>query len=54
VTGKAEVGGFQFDVFPRRRKLDGHLESQGIRLDSVETPEELSLGSNGTIIYLCQ
>jgi hypothetical protein len=54
VTGKAEVGGFQFDVFPRRRKLDGHFESQGIWLDSLETPEELSLGSNGTPIYLCR
>jgi hypothetical protein len=52
VTGKAEVGGFQFDVFPGR-KLDGHFESQEIRLDSLETPEELSLGSNGTTIYLC-
>jgi len=53
VTGKAEVGGFQFDVFPRRRKVDGHFEDQGSTLDDLKTPAELSV-KNGEALYLCR
>lgn len=52
VTGKAEHGGFQFDVFPRRSEPPGHffhcpqvtgsMVKQG-ELEHHATPEELGL-----------
>lgn len=64
VTGKAEEGGFQFDIFPRRPEpTNGHFfefdvqfetsrerAAGGRKLKLLETPAELSGVSNGAII----
>lgn len=44
VTGKAEFGGLQFDIFPRRPGVDGRfINHAGRELDSVSSPSELEL-----------
>ena len=47
VTGKAEIGGFQFDIFPRRPKVDGKfLCEEGWErreVDSISSPSELGI-----------
>jgi len=48
VTGKAEIGGFQFDVFPRRAEVMGCFWKEKLRLDSLKTPEELSIHNGET------
>lgn len=59
VTGKADHGGFQFDIFPRRTEpMDGFryitrspTEQRNIwrRLEAHKTPEELSTAVGGMI-----
>ena len=41
VTGKAEIGGFQFDIFPRRPEVDGRFLWRGREVDSISSPSEL-------------
>lgn len=44
VTGKAEFGGFQFDIFPRRPGVDGRfINHAGQEFDSLSSPSELEL-----------
>jgi hypothetical protein len=44
VTGKAEHGGFQFDIFPRRREPPG---SQGFYLFNMEFEDLLDKARKG-------
>jgi hypothetical protein len=55
VTGKAEIGGFQFDIFPCRSSVDleGYFKFEHIHLDNYKTPAELAL-RNGDRIQLCR
>ena len=43
VTGKAEIGGFQFDIFPRRPGVDGRFFLDGREVNSVSSPSELGM-----------
>ena len=43
VTGKAEIGGFQFDIFPRRAEVDGKFLWAGRQVDSTLSPSELGM-----------
>ena len=43
VTGKAEIGGFQFDIFPRRPEVDGRFYWEGKEVDSISSPSELGM-----------
>jgi hypothetical protein len=43
VTGKAEIGGFQFDIFPRRAGVDGKFLLAGKHVDGISSPLELRM-----------
>ena len=43
VTGKAEIGGFQFDIFPRRPQVKGKFLLAGKEVDSILSPSELGM-----------
>ena len=43
VTGNAEIGGFQFDIFPRRPEVDGKFLWAGREVDSISSPSELGM-----------
>ena len=43
VTRKAEIGGFQFDIFPRRPEVDGRFLWAGREVDSISSPSELGM-----------
>ena len=43
VTGKADIGGFQFDTFPRRPRVDGTFLLEGRQVDGVPSPSELGI-----------
>jgi len=43
ITGKADIGGFQFDIFPRRPSVDGKFFHYGEELNSVSSPSEVGL-----------
>jgi len=49
VTGKAEIGGFQFDVFRRRDYVKGTFLKQERLLDVLKTPAELSIDNGESI-----
>ena len=50
ITGKAEIGGFQFDIFPRRPSVEGKFLHHGERLGSISTPSELELAEGDQLI----
>lgn len=51
VTGKAEFGGFQFDIFPRRPGVDGRFANHaGQELESISSPSELKLLNGNQLI----
>jgi len=50
VTGKAKIGGFQFDIFPRRPSVEGKFFHHGEQLGSISTPSELGLAKGDQLI----
>lgn len=50
ITGNAEIGGFQFDIFPRRPNVDGEFFHHGERVNSISTPSELGLAEGDQLI----
>jgi hypothetical protein len=50
ITGKAEIGGFQFDVFPRRPSVNGKFFHHGEQLNSISSPSELGLAEGDQFI----
>ena len=50
ITGKAEIGGFQFDIFPRRPSVDGKFFRDGEELNSIFSPSELGLVEGDQLI----
>ena len=53
VTGKAEIGGFQFDIFPRRPEVDGRFFWEGKEVDStISSPSELGMVGGQLVLVL--
>ena len=50
VTGKAEIGGFQFDIFPRRPEVDGKFFLAGKEVDSISSPSDLGIVSDQLVL----
>ena len=50
VTGKAEIGGFQFDIFPRRPRVDGRFLWAGSEVESILSPSELGMTGDQLVL----
>ena len=50
IAGKAEIGGFQFDIFPRRPSVDGKFFRDGEELNSIFLPSEIRLVEGDQVI----
>ena len=50
ITGKAEIGGFQFDIFPRRPSVDGEFFRDEKELNSIFSPSEIGLVEGDQLI----
>ena len=50
VTGKAEIGGFQFDIFPRRQGVEGRFVLGGRKVDVTSSPSELGMAGGQVVL----
>ena len=52
ITGKAEIGGFQFDIFRRRPSVDGKFFRDRTELNSIFFPSEIGLVEGDQLVLI--